>query len=150
VGIAPVDSLERIDAERKGALMAHSTMHFAIGLVSGTAILLPSVLRGMTTGKKTSKDTGRMLAVSYALAFVAIIPNLLRHAGIPDSFCSGWWMNLFLFNPMLDKLKPGGLLIGELMILVLFVTHYSIIITGIIKVSRLKHNQPISELFSKN
>lgn len=113
--------------------MAHSTMHFAVGLAAGTAILLPSVLKNLKAGRKISKESGRLLLVSYALAFAAIVPNLLRHSGVPDSFCSGWWMNLFLLNPLLDKLKPGGMLIGELMIVLFFVLHYAIIIAGIIR-----------------
>ena len=111
--------------------MAHSTMHFAVGLAVGTALLIPAVLKKIRDCEKTSAATGKLLAVSYTLAFTAIIPNLLRHSGIPDTFCSGWWMNLFFFNPLLDKLKSGGMLIGEVLILLFFCIHYAIIIAGI-------------------
>lgn len=111
--------------------MADSSLHFAIGLAAGTAILLPGVLKRIVSGSKTSQSAGHLLAVSYALALFAIIPNILRHGGLPEFFCSGWWMNLFLFNPLLDKLKAGGMLIGEIMIVILFTTHYSLILLAI-------------------
>lgn len=101
-------------------------MHFTLGLAAGTCIFLPMVLRKLRAGEKCAPEIGRMIASSYAMAVFAIIPNLLRHAGLPVSFCNGWWMNLFFLNPLMDRIKPGGMLIGEIMVVVLFFVHYSI------------------------
>ena len=113
--------------------MAHSTMHFAVGLAAGTCILLPQVLAKIKAGEKTCKAIEKLLTCAYILAGFSVIPNILRHSGFPDSFCSGWWMNIFLLNPLLDKLKPGGMLIGEILIVLFFVLHYSIIIAALLR-----------------
>ena len=117
-------------------------MHFALGLAVGTAVLLPSVLMKLRAREKTSHATGKLIAVSYALAGLAIVPNLLRHSGMPEYFCGGWWMNLFLFNPLLDRLKTGGMLIGEILIVLFFILHYFVILAGIIKAGARQTSTP--------
>jgi len=114
--------------------MADSTLHFALGLAIGTSILLPGLVKTITSGRITAPSVRRLLSTSYALGAFAIIPNILRHWGLPEFFCSGWWMNLFLFHPMLDKLKPGGALLGEILIVALFLLHYSLIIAAIYRI----------------
>ena len=116
--------------------MAHSALHFAVGLAAGTAFLLPSVLAKLRTGEKAASATGRMIASSYALGLFSVVPNILRHCGIPAAFCDGWWMNLFLFNPLIDRVKHGGLLVGEISILLMFAVHYVIILDGIMAATR--------------
>ncbi|MDD4872813.1 MAG: hypothetical protein PHR77_19855 [Kiritimatiellae bacterium] len=113
--------------------MADSTLHFALGLAVGTCALIPSLIKKIRSEEKTSQAVNKLIITSYGLALFAITPNLLRHSGIPDFFCSGWWMNLFLFHPLLDKIKPGGALMGELLIVLFFVMHYSIILACLLK-----------------
>ena len=94
--------------------MAHSALHLSIGLAVGTAVALPSVIRAWRRAGKMAPALARLLAVSWGLAVLSIVPSLFRNVGLPETFCSGWWMNLFLFHPLLDQLKRGGMLVGEL------------------------------------
>jgi len=116
--------------------MADSTMHFTFGLVVGTCIFLPAVIRKLRSGTKCTPEIGRMIAVSYAMAIFAIIPNLLRHSGFPQGFCNGWWMNLFFLNPLIDSIKSGGMLIGEIMVVMLFIVQYSVTVLALIQLRR--------------
>ena len=122
--------------------MADSTIHFAAGLAVGTCIFLPTIIRKIRSGEKTAAAVGQMLATSYALAAFSITPNLLRHAGLPEFFCSGWWMNLFLLNPVLDKIKPGGMLVGEILIVLFFIAHYLILLAALAMANN-KHGEPL-------
>ena len=111
--------------------MAHSAMHFVIGLAAGTAVLLPSVVKAARADGKGAAAFAKWIGVSWALALFAIVPNLLRSLGVPDAICSGWWMNVFLFHPVADRLKPGGMLIGELGIALLLTFQYVLLLAAL-------------------
>ena len=111
--------------------MAHSTMHFAIGLAVGTAALLPSVVKAARRGDKLAPPFARWIGIALALAMFAVVPNLLRSSGVPDAICSGWWMNVFLFHPLADRLKQGGMLIGELGIALILTFQYVLLLAAL-------------------
>ena len=111
--------------------MAHSAMHFAIGLAVGTAAFLPSLVKAARRNGKRAPAFARWIGISWALALFAVVPNLLRGFGVPDAICSGWWMNVFLFHPLADRLKSGGMLIGELGIALLLTLQYVLLLAAL-------------------
>lgn len=111
--------------------MAHSTLHFTLGMALGTSMLVRSVLPGFTSARESAALFGKWLIVSYALGFLAIVPNLLRSIGVPEIICGGWWMNIFLFHPLVDKVKTGGMLIGEVGIISCFVLQYALLLAAL-------------------
>lgn len=114
--------------------MAHSLLHFTLGLWAAMLVLLPRLPAWERTGPR-ARAYGRWLAGAYALALWAIIPNLLRRTGLPESFCSGPWMNLFMLHPIVDQLHPGGMLIGEAVFLAAVALQYLLLLRAIARVS---------------
>jgi hypothetical protein len=106
-------------------------MHFAIGLAAGTAVYLPSVVKALRVNDKLAPAFGKWIGTSWALALFAAVPNLLRGLGLPDSFCSGWWMNVFFFHALIDRFKPGGALIGELGIAACMTLQYGLLLVAL-------------------
>jgi len=111
--------------------MAHSAMHFVIGLAAGTAVLLPSVVKAARRNDRLAPAFAKWIAISWALGLLAIVPSLLRGLGVPAAVCSGWWMNLFLFHPLADRLKPGGMLVGELGVALLLTLQYVLLLLAL-------------------
>lgn len=111
--------------------MAHSAMHFTIGLAVGTAAFLPSVVKAWRHQDTVAPAFARWIGLSWALALFAIAPSLLRHLGFPVGFCSGWWMNIFLFHPLADRLKHGGMLVGELGIATCLTLQYVLLLVAL-------------------
>ena len=116
--------------------MAHTALHFSLGLAIGTIIPAPSVFKQfMRTGRKSGPLRLWLLA-SYALGTFATVPNILRSLGVPEIVCSGWWMNLFLFHPLIDRLENGGMLIGELILVGCFSFQYLALLLALRSVLR--------------
>lgn len=95
--------------------MAHTALHFSAGLALGMAVTLPAVVRALrrpADRRALAASCTRWVAVSWMLGTLACIPNFMRYAGLPEWFCGGWWMNAFLFHPLIDRLVHGGTLIG--------------------------------------
>jgi hypothetical protein len=60
-------------------------------------------------------------------------PSLLRMAGVPEGVRAGWWMNVFVFHPLINQIKPGGgLLIGEVLILGVFAMQYALLVLALV------------------
>jgi hypothetical protein len=108
--------------------VAHSIFHFAFGVFLGTAIGLRSVIVSLCAKSRLSWPTARLLLLSYGLGALAVFPNVLRRMGYPDWFCQGWWMNICLFHPMIDRIRPGGMLIGELVFVACFIFQYMLLL----------------------
>ena len=96
--------------------MAHFCFHFACGLSVGMLLWSPPIVRALRAGEGIARHLGRWIVFSYALAIAAIIPTLLAAIGVPEAFCRGWWMNIFLLHPLLDHWLTGEKLTGELLI----------------------------------
>jgi len=118
--------------------MAQSTFHFAVGMAAGTAVAAPSLLQGIRNRGGTAKCFLRWFVLSYGLGFVAIVPSLLRHWGGSESLCRSWWMNVFLFFPLIDGLWPGGLVLGEAAIAAVFVLQYGAMLLMVRRLERLR------------
>lgn len=111
--------------------MAHSVFHLAIGIAAGGALLGPHLAGAWLRRRPLAAPVARLLIVSYALGFLAVVPNLLARLGAPPSTLDASWMNLFVLHPLIDQWKTGGLLIGELAVAALFAVHYALILAAI-------------------
>jgi len=74
---------------------------------------------------------GKRLITAYALGLFAIIPGILRFVGMPEHMCNGWWMNVFIFYPVINKLKPGGMLVGEALVILCFALQYALLLAAL-------------------
>jgi hypothetical protein len=73
---------------------------------------------------------GLMILVSYALGFFALVPALLSAAGVPETISSSFVMNLFVFYHVLNRIEGGGMLVGEIGLISIFVLHYAIVLSA--------------------
>lgn len=111
--------------------MAHSALHFSIGMAAGTAATLSAVVKAWLGGGKVCRSIGKWLLISYGLGVYAIIPSLLRWSGVPETVSGGWWMNVFLLHPFLTRFKAGGMIPAGFAILLCFVIPYAVILAAI-------------------
>jgi hypothetical protein len=116
--------------------MAHAALHFALGMTVGMAATAPRLRRAWQAGKAVAPATARWLASAWAMGVFAIVPSLLRYAGVPESFCGGWWMNLFLFHPLINAGLPQSAIAGSTAFMGLLVLQYLIILAAIARVRR--------------
>lgn len=113
--------------------MAHAALHFAAGLAVGMALQSPRLRTALTAGRNIAPTVMRWLGISWGLGLWAIIPSLLRYAGVPESFCGGWWMNLFLFHPLLNHYGPHATIIGAVAFVAGFGFQYAVILAAIVR-----------------
>jgi len=111
--------------------MAHSALHFSLGMVIGSAATLPRVAKAWIANRTLAGDLRRWLLVSYALGLYAIVPSLLGWCGLPAAFCRGWWMNVFLLHPLLTRLKAGGMIPAGCAICFCFVVPYCLLLAAL-------------------
>ncbi len=104
--------------------MMHSTLHFSLGMVVGTALTYRPLLDAWRRRTATAPHLRRWLVVAYGLGVYAIIPNLLRRAGVPHSVCEAWFMNIFLLSPALNRLVQGGTIYGPFVMGLFVVSQY--------------------------
>lgn len=116
--------------------MAHSALHFSAGLLAGMTVFAPAVAVAFQRRRGLSRTVGRWIAVSWALGFFAIVPSLLHAAGAPPSFYGGWWMNLFFFHPLLNRLDRGGYLVGAALMGLCFAAQYVVLLAAIVRMSQ--------------
>ena len=102
-------------------------------MLLGTLISAPYLVKCWILSRTLAKPIARWLILSFILGTVAIVPGLLRRAGVPDSICDGWWMNTFLFYPLLNSLQTRGLILGCAGIIFLFAFQYGIILIALIR-----------------
>ena len=132
------NGLARIVHHREGIPVMHSTLHFAIGAGLATSALLPGTVNAIRNNAKSAGRIGFMILASYALGLLAVIPNLLRQIGLPEGVCTSPFMNFFLLHPLFDKIISGGMLIGELAIILFFALQYSLLLTAIKNIRKRK------------
>jgi hypothetical protein len=116
--------------------MAHSAMHFGVGLAIGAAAGLPMLRRALKD--KTSLESAKWLATTYAIGGLAVLPSLLGLLGVPEAITSAWFMNIFLLHPVIDHLKSGGKLIGETLIVSCFFSQYAIMLFLLFRIKKRK------------
>jgi hypothetical protein len=111
--------------------VAHPLFHFGIGLAVGTAAILPSIAGKIRSGDRMAPWLGKRLITAYALGVFAVVPGLLHLAGLPGFICNGWWMNVFIFYHLMNKLKPGGMLGGEVLAVSCFALQYVLLLAAL-------------------
>ena len=124
--------------------MAHSALHFSLGMSLGTLIAMPRLFRAWRASLKMSTPLARWFLLSFSLGTLAVLPGLLRRMGLPDSLCDGWWMNVCVFYPFLNKLKSGGDILGLAGISFLFAIQYGVLIATLVR-ARNRRNQGMLE-----
>jgi len=92
--------------------MAHAALHVAVGMAAGMALTARRTLRACRTRQHVAAHLRAWVGVAWLLGGFALVPSMLRHAGLPAWVCEGWWMNLFGLHPLLNRLVPGGQIVG--------------------------------------
>lgn len=118
--------------------MAHSALHFSLGMILGTGLFLPRVFRVWKKSTNMARPYARWLVGSAVLGVYAIVPSLLRRIGLSDHFCEGWWMNLFLLHAALQKMKAGGEIFAQALIFFLFAVQYVALLAAIRRIRRTR------------
>lgn len=113
--------------------MAHAALHFTAGMVAGMTVLTPLLHKNWQSRRRLAPAVMRWLLASWGAGIWAIIPSLLRYAGFPDSCNGGWWMNLFMFHPLIDQHGPHATIIGAALLVGTFSVQYTVIIVAIIR-----------------
>lgn len=111
--------------------MAHSAIHFSLGIVVGTAVALPPLATAWRKGEPLASHFLRWFLLSYGLGLFALVPAFLKAWGCSAGICQGWWMNLFLFHPLLGRLKSGGNAIGPAIIFCCCAFQYLLLLAAI-------------------
>lgn len=111
--------------------MTHSAIHFSLGVVVTSTFFAPGILHALRRQQKLAPLLLRWLLASYAAGLWAVLPAILRHAGLPESVCGGWWMNLFLFHPLLSQLHLGGVIIGGACLAAVFALQYGTVLLAL-------------------
>ena len=94
---------------------------------------MPMILRAMWGEDSMAPAFKRWLVLSYGMAFFAIVPGLLRFCGVPAPLYQGWWMNVFLFHPAIDRIETGGMLVGGFGITLCFGFQYGLLLCALAK-----------------
>ena len=93
--------------------MAQSTVHFAVGMLAGTCVAMPPLIRAWRRKEPVSAHFRRWLLWSHGLGIYAVLPSVWRKMGWPELFWKTPWGNVFLFYPLIEHLRQGGILVGE-------------------------------------
>ena len=99
-------------------------------------VALPPLVRGWLRRDKLAARFRTWFLLSYGVGFYATIPGVLRWMGAPDAFCDGWWMNVFLFYPLINILKPGAMTSGPLALGACFAVQYALLLMAVKSYSR--------------
>lgn len=117
--------------------MAHSALHFSLGMAVATAATAPPLRRAWRAGERVAGKLRTWLVACYACGLYAIIPSLLGRVGVPERICRSGWMNVFLLHPALTRLKPGGTVIGPAVLLACIVMQYACLLAAVRRSSEL-------------
>jgi len=118
--------------------MAHAALHFSAGMVAGMVLLAPRLKQAWQTRSQLYAAVKWWILAAWGLGFVAIVPSMLKFAGLPAPFCSGWWMNLFLLHPLLNYFLPQNLIVTSFIFGGLITFQYSVILAAILRYSSAK------------
>jgi hypothetical protein len=112
--------------------MSHFTLHLSIGMLLGAGLAARHIVRAFGERRRLSCTLGRALLLMYLLGAFATIPHWLSHLGVPAAVCRGWWMNAFILNPAIGKMRPdGGMLIGQTLLALIYAAQYVLLLAAI-------------------
>jgi hypothetical protein len=115
--------------------MMHSTLHFSVGMLLGTALTCRPLLAAWKRNGGLAAPLRRWLVVAYGLGVYAVVPNLLRRAGAPHDTCEAWIMNLFLGSPTLNRMMQGGAITGPFVMGALIAAQYALLLRAVKRAS---------------
>lgn len=115
--------------------MAHTTLHFSLGMAVGMGFGLPGLLRAWRLRSPLSATYAHRFALAVGLGILAIAPALLRRLGLPDD---RWWANIFFAYEFLNRVKPGGQTLGPLVLAFLFAMQYAILLAALLRARRMR------------
>ena len=119
--------------------MASSAIHFSIGMaVTGLAILPRLVRTWKQRGDKMAARLRSWLLLSYAVGLFAVVPNILRRAGMDEAICASAWMNVFLLHPLVDRVVSSGRSLGPVMVALIFAAQYGVLLAAAARASRMR------------
>ncbi len=116
--------------------MAHTAVHFTVGAAVAAAWALPSLIHAWRRGEPLAASFRGWWALTWILGVLAVMPPLLRRAGLPESWCESVWMNFFLLHPLIARLPIRGGLAGPLMLLGVFGVQYALLLAALIRSTR--------------
>ena len=119
-------------AAKGGLDMAHSTLHFAVGMVVGSACTVPPLLSAWARQHPLHPPFARWFLSSCAVGLYAALPGLLRHLGVPDAVCDSPWMNVFLLYHEINVVKPGAVTSGPLIMGAILGGQYALLIAALL------------------
>ena len=117
--------------------MAHTALHFSLGVTIASTLMLPAVARAWRSGAPVARSIARWLVAAYALGIYAVIPSLLGWVGLPAACCRGWWMNAFLLHPLLNRLVTGGMIAAGAAIIVCVAVPYGVLLAAVWRAGHL-------------
>ena len=121
--------------------MANATLHLAAGLMAGMALAAPRALRAVQAREGVALAARDWLLASWAIGGCALVPSFLPYLGLSEWLCRGWWMNVFVLHPLLNRLFPGGTLVGELALMACFAAQYAVLLWALMRVRRWKRQR---------
>lgn len=111
--------------------MAHSTLHFALGMAVGSIPTLPPLLAAWARSKPLAPRFTRWFAASFGVGLYAVAPAVLRQLGVPDAICDHPAMNVFLLYPWINIVKPGAITSGPLILGAMLGGQYALLIAAL-------------------
>lgn len=118
--------------------MAHAAFHFTAGLAVGMLLQAPPLRQAWERSREVAPAVLRWMAWSWGCGLWATLPSLIRFAGVPESFCSGWWMNLFLLHPLINRWGPHATIIGGVVFVCGFAFQYAVLLAAIGRIRRIR------------
>lgn len=108
--------------------MMHSTLHFSLGMLLGTAWHARAICCAWRSRRPLARRLGAWLLACYGLGLFAIAPNLLRRAGVSHDACEAAVMNVFLFSPALNRIVGGGSIVGPFVLGLMVAGQYALLL----------------------
>lgn len=117
--------------------MAHVTLHLTIGMLLGCALAARRLRAAWRRNERLARPVARALLLAYGLGALAVVPSLLRRAGLPDAVCDGPWMSVFVFYPAVKRVfRYGGMPLGAAALTAAFAAQYAFILLAIARQRR--------------
>lgn len=111
--------------------MAHANFHLAVGMAAGTALAAWPVAKAWLAGAPLARPLARLWIATIALGAWAVVPNLVGAAGITYALHTHRVADVFVLHRAIDGRVHGGLLIGELALVVQLGFHYTLLMVAL-------------------
>jgi hypothetical protein len=111
--------------------MAHATLHFSAGLITGSLLAAPVVRSAWRTNRPLCLPILGLMLSAWIVGIWALVPSFCRHMGLPERFVGGWWMNIFLFHPIIAGFMRRSMFAGSVMMAAVLAYHYLLILLAI-------------------